>query len=585
MSSYRTRLIFPLALIILVVLAALGAVLGPLLKEFYYERMSDRVAKEASVVSYHLETMSFTNMDDLQLFNETMADRLGVRMTIIDPDGVVLAESVGDKTEMENHAHRPEIIDASQEGSGHEIRYSTTVGGELLFYAMPVIQNGETVGYLRIGMAIEELNDVYQNIWTIILVSFFIAFIIIVVLTSKLANQMITPIEDARRVANKLAEGDYTARTYEGSIDETGQLNRSLNVLAKSLSEITKTHQVQQERLETLIENMGSGLLLIDTKGDITLINRSCNDIFQEATENWLNKLYYKVIKHKQVNKIIQEIFLTEKSQHKQINLPIGIEIRHFDVYGAPIIGNDLKLNGIVLVFHDITDLKKLEKARKDFVANVSHELKTPVTSLKGFTETLLAGAVNDEEIRDKFLTIIANESERLEMLIYDLLELSKIEGEQFELNWQQNNMNVLVDEVYMILIEKADKKNMTLKKEISGDVILNGDPHRLKQILINLINNAIMYTPEGGSITVRLREGVETILLEVEDTGIGISKKELPRIFERFYRVDRARSRNSGGTGLGLAIVKHLVEAHKATMTVESEVGKGTTFKIAFQK
>ncbi len=563
----------------------LGAVLGPLLKEFYFERMSDRIEKEAEVVSYNLETVPFSNEEQLQMIAETMAERLDVRITLINQEGTVLAETAANRETMENHAERPEIVEAIQTGSGQEIRYSTTVEADLLFYVTAVEQNGQTVGYIRLGMPVQELNTVYQHIWTIIFISFFIAFVIIVLLTTKLANQMITPIEDARRVANRLAKGDYKARTFEGSLHETGQLNRSINVLAENLEEITTTYQVQQERLETLIENMGSGLLFINDKGDITLVNRSCKDIFQEDTDRWLNQLYYKVINHKQVNKVIQEIFLIEQSHHKQIKLQIGIEIRHFDVYGAPIIGNDLKLRGIVLVFHDITDLKKLEKARKDFVANVSHELKTPVTSLKGFTETLLSGAMDDEELRKKFLTIIANESERLETLIYDLLELSKIEGEKFELNWQTIHVNLIIDEVFMILQEKADQKRMTLQKKISGDTTIEADPHRIKQILINLINNAILYTPEGGSVFVRFREQVETVILEVEDTGIGISKKELPRVFERFYRVDRARSRNSGGTGLGLAIVKHLVEAHKAKMAVESEVGKGTTFRITMSK
>lgn len=259
--------------------------------------------------------------------------------------------------------------------------------------------------------------------------------------------------------------------------------------------------------------------------------------------------------------------------------------MHHYDVHGAPIIASDGDLKGIVLVFHDITELKKLEKARKDFVANVSHELKTPVTSLKGFTETLLEGAVNDDELRMKFLRIIANESDRLETLIFELLELSRIEGEAFSLNWQTVDIEPLIDEVFDMLGEKASAKQMTIEKKISGSPILAGEGARIKQILINLINNAIVYTHEGGTITVRVKEQAEQVVLEVEDTGIGLSKKEIPRIFERFYRVDRARSRNSGGTGLGLAIVKHLAEAHRAKLSVDSEPGKGTTFRIAFLK
>ncbi len=337
--------------------------------------------------------------------------------------------------------------------------------------------------------------------------------------------------------------------------------------------------------METLIENMGSGLILINMRGDITLINRTCHDIFQENTDLWLNQLYHDVIKHKEVNKIVQTIFITEEKQRKQIHFPVHLEVRHFDVYGAPIMSDKGRLKGIAIVLHDITELKKLEQVRKDFVANVSHELKTPVTSIKGFTETLLDGAMETEQLRGKFLNIIYKESERLQGLIHDLLELSKIEQHYFKLNWQETNLQKIVEDVTVLLKEKAKEKEIILEVNVEGDVTLEGDPERLKQIMINLVNNSIMYTPTSGRIDILLIGMENSVMLQVADTGVGISEKELPRIFERFYRVDRARSRNSGGTGLGLAIVKHLVEAHHGLIDVESQVGKGTTFTVKFNR
>ncbi|WP_416151471.1 two-component system histidine kinase PnpS [Salipaludibacillus sp. HK11] len=587
MSSYRFRLIFPLSLIVLLVLASLGAILGPFFKEFYLERMSDRIEKESAAVVYHLQDINLNDEEFLQNTIVELADRLDVRITIIAGNGEVLAESTTDPKELDNHINRSEIqsVIHGENENGRETRYSATVGKELLYFAIPLENEEGDGGFLRLGLEMEELNSIYQNIWTLLFVSFFIAFLIILILASKLTNQMVKPIEDARRVATELAKGNFNARTFEGANLETGELNRSINVLAENLEQITQTYENQQERLETLIENMGSGLILINTKGDITLVNRKCNDIFEEDTEEWKNKLYYKVIKHKKIIKFIQELFLTEKPTRKQLKLDVGIHFRHFDVHGAPIIGYDEKLKGIVIVFLNITELKKLEQARKDFVANVSHELKTPVTSLKGFTETLLDGAMDDEKLRKQFLTIIANESERLEGLIYDLLELSKIEGAHFQLDWQNISLDSIVDEVFFMLNDKAKVKNMKLSKKVVGSTNIVGDPHRIKQIIINLINNAIAYTPEDGSITVRIKEQNEAVLFEVEDTGIGMSKKEIPRVFERFYRVDRARSRNSGGTGLGLAIVKHLAEAHHAKLSVDSIVGKGTTFRLMFYK
>ncbi|WP_096436059.1 two-component system histidine kinase PnpS [Alteribacter populi] len=585
MNSYRAKILLPLTLVVFLVLASLGALLGPLFKEFYFEQMTDRIEKEADVVAFNVYQAGLDDEGKIQQIVSTLADQLDVRITLLSADQQVVAESDVEPDHTKDYSSRPEIEEAVRSGRGKEMRYSNTVGEELLYYTVQLEDEGETVGYLRLALALDELNRIYRDIWVFLFMSFSVAFLVIFALTSKITNQMIVPIEEATRVANQLAQGDFKARTYEGEANETGNLNRSLNVLAENLGQITKTYQMQQEHLETLIENMGSGLLLINAKGDITLANRSCKDIFQEDTNEWLHKLYYKAIKHKQIIKLVQEIFLTEKGKRRQLELPIRIELRHVDVYGAPIIGNNDRLKGIVLVFHDITELKKLEKARKDFVANVSHELKTPVTSLKGFTETLLSGAIEDKELSKKFITIISKESDRLESLIYDLLELSKIEDSQFQLNWQKVDLEEMIEDVKVMLEEPARKKNIDLKVKITGTPFIEGDPLRLKQIIINLMNNAIAYTPEDGVVTVRVREQTETVVVEVEDTGIGMNKKELPRVFERFYRVDRARSRNSGGTGLGLAIVKHLAEAHKAKVDVSSEVNKGTIFMLTFYK
>ncbi|CAM3859383.1 two-component system histidine kinase PnpS [Alkalicoccus chagannorensis] len=582
MNSYRYRLIVPLSLIILVVLAGLGALLGPFLQDFYQNQMFDRIEKEADAAVYVLETV---DPEDDAAFAEAVQEtgnRLDARLTIMLEDGTVTADSDADVEEMDNHLDRPEI-QGVDDGSPFEIRVSDTVNQELMYYARPfTMQNGED-GFLRLGLDMTELNSVYQNVWLLLVVSFFAAFLVIVIFITKLTNQLVRPIEDARRVANELAEGNFKARTEEGLHLETGELNRSINVLAENLQQITNTYENQQERLETLIENMGSGLILINDKGDITLMNRSSKDIFGEDTKSWRNQLYYHVIEHKKIVQFIQELFLTEEAGRRHMKWPSGIYIRHFDVHGAPIIGADAKLKGIVLVFHDITELKKLEQARKDFVANVSHELKTPVTSLKGFTETLLDGAMHEEALREKFLTIIAKESERLEGLITDLLELSRIEDEHFQLNIKQVDVNTLIYEVTTMLQEKAAAKDMTLQVEAEASIAIDADEQRLKQVLINLINNAVVYTSAGGTIFVRAFYEDHQAVIEVQDTGIGIAEKEIPRIFERFYRVDRARSRNSGGTGLGLAIVKHLAEAHDASLSVDSIPGEGTTFQLRF--
>ena len=586
MHKYRNKLTISLLIAIFFVLVGLGLLLGQLFKEFYYEQLSERVSKEAKIVAISILETGLEHPDLAFIVND-MGEQLASRITVISETGEVIAETSANRLKMENHLLRPEIIQVREEGEGKAIRFSDTVGADLLYYAVPLMVNDQLIGYVRLGLPTHMLDEVNKKIWGLLLFSFSIAFLLIMILSSRITNEMAKPIEEATTVANQLAKGNFKARASRGKNDETGQLSRSLNVLAQNLDEVTKTYQAQQERLETLIENMGSGLILINYKGEVSIINKSCSMIFDDDIEKCLHKVYHNVIPHKQVVKIVQEIFLTEKGYRKHIILPIQNEVRHFDVYGAPIIssGGKERLKGIVLVFHDITELKRLEQMRKDFVANVSHELKTPVTSVKGFTETLLDGAAEDEALRNRFLKIIWDESERLQSLIQDLLDLSKIEQSQFQLNWHRVDLSMLTDDVIVMLTSKAEEKEITLTKSKEGSGIIEGDPLRIKQIMINLISNAITYSPKGGQITISICEENEKTLFTVNDTGIGIKKEEIPRVFERFYRVDRARSRNSGGTGLGLAIVKHLVEAHHGDITVESEVGKGTKFIIGFNK
>jgi two-component system phosphate regulon sensor histidine kinase PhoR len=356
--------------------------------------------------------------------------------------------------------------------------------------------------------------------------------------------------------------------------------------LARNLQNMVKTHEMQNDRLTTLIENVGSAMILIDSRGYINLINRTYKEIFDVKQAENHYKLYYEVIEHAEICKIIEEIFMTEQKINRQVILPLKIERRHFEVYGVPIIGTNDVWKGILLVFHDITEIKKLEQMRKDFVSNVSHELKTPITSIKGFSETLLDGAMEDRETLEAFLNIILKESDRLQSLIYDLLELSRIENEGFRLSIQSFNLIHSLEEVITLMTGKAEEKEIKLIfMPPKNEVILEGDVYRLKQVFINIISNALIYTSSGGSVTMEVEETPQKVKVQIKDTGMGIEKAEIPRIFERFYRVNKARDRISGGTGLGLAIVKHILEVHKGKVTVDSEVGKGTTFTIELMK
>jgi two-component system, OmpR family, phosphate regulon sensor histidine kinase PhoR len=584
MTKFRTRLLISIITLIVAVLIGLGLLLGQLFKSYYLKSFNERLKIESNLLTSYIEEnggIDGFDGDKVDSFSRTLDSRI----TIADLDGAILYDS-GERSNIKIREHEEIIREMIEKHPRKKDGYEVEDSYDLRYYWSPIFKDGKKEGYVFLTTQIDELKKIYRQIWMLLTVSLGIALVVIILLVSRITTRYTKPIESATNVAIELAKGNYRARTYEDHMDETGMLSASINVLARNLQELMKTQEMQQDRLSTLIENMGSGLILIDSRGYINLINRAYKEIFNVNPGDYLYRLYYEVIEHQEISKLIEEIFMTEQKIKRQMLIPLAIERRHFEVYGAPIIGTNDVWKGILLVFHDITELKRLEQMRKDFVANVSHELKTPITSIKGFTETLLDGAMNDKNTLEAFLNIILKESGRLQTLIQDLLDLSKIEQQGFALNIQKVNLVMMLNEVITILESKANEKDISLMLETSGEhITVEGDLYRLKQIFINLINNAITYTPNGGVVTVKIIENSETVTAKVKDTGIGINKDEIPRIFERFYRVDKARSRNSGGTGLGLAIVKHLVEAHKGNISVQSEFGKGTEFTIEFHK
>lgn len=585
MTKFRTRLLLALITLIFVVLVGLGLLLGQIFKNYYSNTFNERLKKENSLVTTYIEENGGIASFKKQNI-ERLSKLLDARITLTDEKGIILFDSGEQSVAVNNKDHQKIINSMISKGNSEQEITKKINGYDLHYYWNPLKKAEKIEGYVFLSTKMDVLKNAYSQIWWLLSVSFIIALIVIIILGTSITSRYTKPIESATKVAIELAKGNYRARTYENHIDETGMLSSSINILARNLQDMMKAKEMQQDRLTTLIENMGSGLILIDNRGYVSLINRAFKEIFQVKPEEYLFRLYYEVIEHREISDLVEEIFITEQQIKRQMLLPLGIDLRHFEVFGAPIIGTNDVWKGTLLVFHDITELKKLEQTRKDFVANVSHELKTPITSIKGFTETLLDGAKEDPKTLESFLNIILLESDRLQTLIEDLLELSRIEQHRFKLDIEKINLSSILYEVMTMLERKAEEKGITLEyNRDDRNFIIEGDQSRLKQVFLNVINNAIMYTSNNGKVKVELEETDEQVLVKVIDTGIGIEKQEIPRIFERFYRVDRARSRNSGGTGLGLAIVKHLIEAHKGAITVASKPGKGSTFTIALKK
>lgn len=574
MKTYRSRFLSTLILLVTGVLLTLGLVLGQLFKDFYLDSERDRLKEDAQLAALYLEG---GELDEIRDYVSEIDDGSSFDILLLNNRMEIIAGTPF-RVGAIDYKIEPELI--PEEGT-----FGDGDRDDLIQFTQPVdIASGETV-YLTFVRYVSDLEGVYDRIWLTIALAMFFSFFIILFVLHNLTNQFIRPIDEATIVLRELADGNYRARVYELRNDEeTGSLAGSINVLARNLESISLGESVQRARLESLIEYMGAGLLLVDERGIVTLVNRSYREMFQyDDLSN--GQFYHGILPSPEVETLIEDVYLTEEVHRRQLSIRTGFNQKTYMVSAAPIFSDTGMLRGTTLLFNDITELKRLEKMRKDFVANVSHELKTPLTSIRGFSETLLDGAKEVPELRDQFLDIIQKEATRMQMLVEDLLELSRLERDDFKLEFEAVNVNQLVDDVCLVLSQKAEKKSIRLERHHEGDVTLQADLNRMKQVIMNLVANAINYSPEGSQVDVTVDVREESYVLIVKDNGIGIAPKEVSRIFERFYRVDKARSRNSGGTGLGLAIVKHIVDLHHATIDVESVEGEGTTFTIRFPR
>jgi len=578
MSKLNQKLLYGLSSIIIVILMLLGVILGQTFKSFYLTSYDQRIEKETNLIASFIE--STPNEITVKTMNSISED-LNIEVFIYDDQSHLVAKS-NNELKLSNSTLTSFFKNLDKNNEAIKLKHEDD---SEKFYGKKVVNKDGDTRYLLIDYSIKSINEVYRSIWILLISLLGFVLMTIIVLVIRYSHQFSKPIDDITQVAIELSKGNYKARTFTESNETTTMLSQSMNVLAKNLQEMTTQQEMQQDRLNTLIHNIGSSVVLINSRGHVNLINKTYKEIFKVDSRSIIGELYYDAFKHKEIVEIVEEIFLKEVKVRKQIILPLSIERKHFEVYGAPIIGINHEWKGIVLVFHDISELKKLEQVRKDFFANVSHELKTPITSIKGFTETLLDGAMENEELCKNFLSIILTESDRMQSLIQDLLDLSKIEQQNFKLDRNDVSVKLIIEEVQQMLIQKAAEKDIDFALYLKTPLVVNADALRLKQVFINLIDNAIHYTPNGGKVFIIASETNEQIVVRVNDTGVGIGKEEISRIFERFYRVDKARSRNSGGTGLGLAIVKHLVEAHKGKIEVESKLGHGTSFIVTLNK
>ncbi len=516
---------------------------------------------------------------DFRSFVNDASRELDTRITIIYEDGTVLADTHEDPARMNNHLNRAEVIDAIRtDKMGTSIRYSNTVKADFLYVAIPAHIGNET-WIIRVSKQLTEIKDMNQHILNVAVVSILGTAVFALLMSIFVSKRITKPIDALTETANEIANGEFGRKIYIEANDQIGELAQSFNKMSQTLSSSMSELRQRNSELEAILNSMINGIIAVDQNKNIILINKFCFDILDLPQDYVVeNESMYKIIRNEEIAQMVECAILEGQSQMKELNYVHNEKILR--IYVNPIIAATKEILGSIVVIQDVTQIRKLEQMRSDFVSNVSHELKTPLTSIRGFVDTLKNGAIHQPETAMRFLDIIDIESDRLYRLINDILLLSEIESMDREPEQTEVEVSSVIEEVVDILELRANEKGLKLITDIESNPVIHANRDRIKQMMINLVDNGIKYT-EKGEVRVRVGAQGSWVVITVSDTGIGFNESHKERLFERFYRVDKGRSRSQGGTGLGLSIVKHIVLLYKGKISVTSQPGKGTTFEI----
>jgi two-component system phosphate regulon sensor histidine kinase PhoR len=568
------RLYLPLLLIIVGLAAAMAWRGATQMRKAQLDDMKDALRQESRL----LHALVADDLRAEQAAERVKALLAGVdrRVTIVAPDGTVIADSEAEPVSMDPHDKRPEIAEAMKSGEGVSIRHSDTVGRELMYFAWRPPDGGGTV--LRIAVPVAGLEEHHASLMRALLLFGGAALAGAGLVCFVVVRRQTAPLAAMTGVAQRISNGDLTLRSSADEAGEVGTLGRSLNAMADSLAARVEKERQSRAEIEAILAGMDEGVIAANLQQKILLHNAAAAGLLDFDGAAASGRLLWEVVREEAVIRGARESAESGSRRSFQIG---PIRNRHLDVsiYPWPAAGTP---EGVVIVAHDATESVRYQDLRKEFVANVSHELRTPLTMIKGFVETLRDGAVGDPVKGPEFLATIEKHVDQLTNLVSDLLELSRLESREGLPRMTRVDVAATVGRAVDFMKPAAEKKRQELKLAVSGPLPgVAGDPDYLERAVGNLIDNAIKYTPEGGGIRVSAAAKNGEVVLEVADSGIGIPAEDVPRIFERFYRVDKSRSREMGGTGLGLSIVKHVVQVHGGSVDVESQSGKGSTFRI----
>lgn len=608
-GRFRRKLIATYLLLVLAILTVAGLYILSSLESASIDRLKSTLRAQGSLMSDGVgPVLEAHDLAGLQTVMRRLSQQAGTRVAVVGPDGRVLADSEQTAEQIvsvPNQLNQPEVRAAIADGVGSALRRGDTIGSEVLYLALPLRQDGRINGILRLAMPVSDLDRFTTPVRHTLVIGGLIALAAAAVLGFLFARQVTRPIAEMTAVARRMADGDFSRKIVATSSDEIGQLGRALNLMAQRLEERIAELEEQRAKEAAILDGMAEGVLAVDGDNRILFINDSACRLFNAPSAGTEGKPFLEVIRNKEILELLDRTIRDGSFAKREFQIYAPVE-RAVRIHATPLKGRE-RTSGAILVLHDVTELRRLETVRTEFVANVSHELRTPLTSIKGYLETLLEGGLEDRAHARPFLEVIHKHTERLGRLLDDLLDLSNLELGKITLHRRPIRLVEVVEGAIAIYRPQAAKQEIELGAMIPRDLpLVLADRDRLAQILINLLDNGLKFTLAGGTVQVAARQVLspqftphgtpmlvretsaasgesqrDCVEVSVTDTGIGISSQDLPRITERFYRVDKARSREMGGTGLGLAIVKHLVKVHGGELFIESELNKGTAVRF----
>jgi two-component system, OmpR family, phosphate regulon sensor histidine kinase PhoR len=573
--SIYWKITLPIILVVVISFSILGFFMINSIRDLQLDHLRNYLTNEARLVA-DTALPGFNDPAKSLQFDaiaKTTGSQIGARVTFIKTDGTVLGDSWENPSAMENHSSRPEVQQALHSTAGENTRLSVTTGQPMMYIAVPIKNQSEILGVARVALPLTEVNRSVNSSIALISWATALAALLVILATFFITRKLTHPIRQVTRAAIRISAGDLDQQIVVDSLDELGRLGRAFNRMSSHLKDTMTTLSAEKNKLNTVLSTLTDGVVITDSRGQIMLANPAAEALFNFDSLKMAGKPLIEATLNYEVEQALKTCLAAQQKQNFFIDLKGGKFLR---VIVAPFLTE--QISGALLLFQDLTELRTLQTMRREFVGNISHELRTPLASIKALVETLQDGAMEDKNVAADFLEKVNAEVDSLTQMIDELIELSRIETGKSSFKFELVKLNFFIQETVNRFLPQAERKQITLSTELQPDLPeVKMDRERIQQVINNILHNAIKFTPPNGRIDIKTGLKEKAAVIEVSDTGIGISAEDLPHIFERFFKADKSRS--TQGSGLGLAIAKHIVQAHNGQVWVKSQEGRGSTF------